>query len=112
MRSSSAMRSSSGTLLCLASATAFGAMAVFGKLAYAEGATVGTLLAARFTLAAGLFWIVVGISRPRRIGRRDLLLALASAPPATRARPARTSPRSRGSTRRFSPCSSTRSRRS
>jgi drug/metabolite transporter (DMT)-like permease len=71
------MRSSSGTLLCLGSATAFGAMAVFGKLAYAEGATVGTLLAARFTLAAGLFWIVVGISGPRRIGRRDMLLALA-----------------------------------
>jgi hypothetical protein len=34
----------SGTLLCLASAAAFGAMGVFGKLAYAEGATVGTEL--------------------------------------------------------------------
>ena len=31
-------------------------MAVFGKLAYDEGATVGTLLAVRFTLAAALFW--------------------------------------------------------
>ena len=31
-------------LFCLASGAAFGAMAVFGKLAYAEGATVGTLL--------------------------------------------------------------------
>ena len=40
-----AMRSS-GTLLCLASAAAFGAMAVFGKLAYAEGATVDTVSAA------------------------------------------------------------------
>src|SRR3954454_5760954 len=45
-----------GTLLCLASRAAFGAMAVFGKLAYGEGATVGTLLAVRFTLAAALFW--------------------------------------------------------
>ena len=34
-----------GALLCLASAAAFGAMGVFGKLAYDEGATVGTLLA-------------------------------------------------------------------
>ena len=33
-----AMRSS-GTLLCLASGAAFGAMAIFGKLAYGEGAT-------------------------------------------------------------------------
>ena len=34
----------SGTLYCLASAAAFGAMGVVGKLAYGEGATVGTLL--------------------------------------------------------------------
>jgi hypothetical protein len=36
-----------GALYCLASAAAFGAMGVFGKLAYDEGATVGTLLATR-----------------------------------------------------------------
>ena len=30
-----------GVLICLASAVAFGAMAIFGKLAYDEGATVG-----------------------------------------------------------------------
>ena len=47
---------STGTLLCLASAAAFGAMAIFGKLAYDEGATVGTLLAVRFALAAALLW--------------------------------------------------------
>jgi hypothetical protein len=51
---------SSGTIrrlvFCLASAAAFGAMAVFGKLAYAAGATVGTLLVLRFALAAGLLW--------------------------------------------------------
>jgi drug/metabolite transporter (DMT)-like permease len=49
----------SGTLLCLGSATAFGAMAVLGKLAYDAGATVGTLLAVRFLLAAALFWALV-----------------------------------------------------
>ena len=48
---------STGTLMCIASAAAFGAMAVFGKLAYGEGVSVGTLLAARFVLAreSGLF---------------------------------------------------------
>jgi drug/metabolite transporter (DMT)-like permease len=50
---------SSGTLLCVGSAAAFGAMAVLGKLAYDEGATVGTLLAVRFVLAAALFWALV-----------------------------------------------------
>jgi drug/metabolite transporter (DMT)-like permease len=50
---------SSGSLLCLASGTAFGAMAVFGKLAYGEGATVGTLLAVRFAFAALLFWALI-----------------------------------------------------
>ena len=54
----------SGALLCLASAAAFGAMGIFGKLAYDEGATVGTLLAARFAIAAALLWVVV--ARPGR----------------------------------------------
>jgi drug/metabolite transporter (DMT)-like permease len=48
--------SRSGALYCLASAAGFGAMGVFGKLAYDEGVTVGTLLSARFVLAAVLFW--------------------------------------------------------
>jgi drug/metabolite transporter (DMT)-like permease len=71
---------SPGALLCLASATAFGAMGIFGKLAYAEGATVGTLLAARFVLAAALLWVYAagsrGIRRLRAVPRRDLALAL------------------------------------
>ena len=58
---------------CLASAAAFGAMGIFGKLAYDEGATVGTLLATRFTLAAVLLWLVVGV---RGVSRRDAGLAL------------------------------------
>ncbi len=72
---------STGTLLCVGSAAAFGAMAVFGKLAYDNGATVGTLLAVRFALAAALFWALVfaeGSARElRSLGRRDITLALA-----------------------------------
>jgi drug/metabolite transporter (DMT)-like permease len=71
----------SGTLLCLASGAAFGAMAVFGKLAYGDGATVGTLLAVRFVLAAGMFWVLVlasGAARQlRALGGRDLATGLA-----------------------------------
>ena len=71
----------SGPLLCLASAAAFGAMGIFGKLAYEEGATVGILLSARFVLAAVLFWILVvatgAAGRLRAISRRDLGIALA-----------------------------------
>ncbi len=72
---------SSGTLMCLGSGAAFGAMAIFGKLAYDEGATVGTLLAVRFTLAAVLFWGLVLASgaahEVRALGRRDVGIALA-----------------------------------
>jgi drug/metabolite transporter (DMT)-like permease len=67
--------------MCLASATAFGAMAVFGKLAYDEGSTVGTLLAVRFTLAASLFWILILASgatqEVRGLRRRDVATGLA-----------------------------------
>jgi drug/metabolite transporter (DMT)-like permease len=51
-----------GVLLCLLSAACFGAMGVFGKLAYEEGATVGTLLAVRFVLAAAVLWAVVAVT--------------------------------------------------
>jgi len=72
---------SSGTLLCLGSGAAFGAMAVFGKLAYDGGATVGTLLAVRFVIAAALFWVLVlaaGIADEiRALDRRDVGVGLA-----------------------------------
>jgi drug/metabolite transporter (DMT)-like permease len=68
---------SAGTLFCLASGAAFGAMAVFGKLAYDEGATVGTLLAVRFTLAAGLFWVLVPLREIRALPGRDVRTGLA-----------------------------------
>jgi drug/metabolite transporter (DMT)-like permease len=68
---------SSGTVLCLASACAFGAMGVFGKLAYENGATVGTLLSVRFTLAALLFWALGAGRELAGLRRRDLLIAIA-----------------------------------
>ena len=72
---------SSGTLICLASASGFGAMGVLGKLAYDDGSTVGTLLATRFALAALLFWVLMlagrATSELRDLSRRDLLTALA-----------------------------------
>ena len=68
---------SSGPLMCIASAAAFGAMGVFGKLAYGEGATVGTLLAVRFALAALLFWaLLAGRGALRALPRRDVALGL------------------------------------
>jgi drug/metabolite transporter (DMT)-like permease len=67
--------------MCLGSGAAFGAMAVFGKLAYGEGSTVGTLLSLRFTLAAALFWLLLlatGAMRElRALRRRDIAAGLA-----------------------------------
>ena len=67
--------------MCLASGAAFGAMAIFGKLAYDEGATVGTLLTVRFGLAAAVFWLLVlaggGAREVRALARRDVGIALA-----------------------------------
>ena len=72
---------SSGTVLCLGSGAAFGTMAVFGKLAYGEGATVGTLLAVRFAAAAVLFWALVlacgAVRDLRALRRRDAGAGLA-----------------------------------
>ena len=49
-----------GAVFCLLSAIGFGAMAIFGKLAYDEGVTVGDLLLVRFGVAAvvmlGIVW--------------------------------------------------------
>jgi drug/metabolite transporter (DMT)-like permease len=73
---------STGTLLCIGSAAGFGAMAVLGKLAYENGATVGTLLAVRFAIAAALFWALVFAARGtvaelRALPGRDIAIALA-----------------------------------
>ena len=75
-----AMRSS-GTLMCLGSGAAFGAMAIFGKLAYDDGVNVGTLLSVRFLLAAALFWVLVlaggALNQLRALSRRDMGIGLA-----------------------------------
>ena len=48
-----------GPFFVLLSAACFAAMAIFGKFAYAEGATSGTLLLLRFGLAAAVLWLIV-----------------------------------------------------
>ncbi|WP_433286768.1 DMT family transporter [Micromonospora sp. CA-244673] len=48
-----------GPALCLLSAAGFGAMAIFGKLAYDAGVSPSTLLLVRFTLAAALLGTVL-----------------------------------------------------
>lgn len=67
--------------MCLASAAAFGAMGVFGKLAYEDGSTVGTLLATRFAVAALVLWAILAgtgrLSRLRALTRRDVIIAVA-----------------------------------
>ena len=72
---------SPGTLFCLGSGAAFGSMAIFGKLAYDEGASVGTLLAVRFTIGAALFWALVvaggAVGEARALRRRDVGTGLA-----------------------------------
>lgn len=54
-------------------------MAIFGKLAYGHGATVGTLLVTRFAVASLVLWAVLvasgGAARLRAISRADLGLA-------------------------------------
>lgn len=67
--------------MCVGSGAAFGAMAIFGKLAYDNGANAATLLSVRFVLAAALFWAIVLAGRAalddlRALARRDIALAL------------------------------------
>jgi drug/metabolite transporter (DMT)-like permease len=56
-------------------------MAVLGKLSYDEGATVGTLLAVRFALAAVMFWglVLAGgeLRELRALAPRDVVIAVA-----------------------------------
>ncbi|WP_305785710.1 DMT family transporter [Symbioplanes lichenis] len=67
-----------GAVLCLVSAACFGAMAIFGKLAYDAGVTPGALLLVRFTLAAALLGLVL-LARPelRRPAARGRVLVTA-----------------------------------
>ena len=67
-----------GHLLCLTSAAAFGAMAIFGKLAYDAGVGPWDLLLARFVLAAAvLAAVATAIGVLRGLARRAVLVGLA-----------------------------------
>ena len=71
---------SRGAAACLLSAALFGAMGIFGKLAFDDGATPGTLLAARFAIAAVALWCLMlmtgSLSQMRAVAPRDLTMAL------------------------------------
>jgi drug/metabolite transporter (DMT)-like permease len=83
-----------GPILCLLSAAGFGAMAIFGKLAYDAGVTVETLLLARFGVAAVLLLADAGAHGALRgLPTRTVLAGLAMAGSATPLRPGSTSPR-------------------
>jgi drug/metabolite transporter (DMT)-like permease len=67
-----------GAFLCLLSAVCFGAMAIFGKLAYDVGVDVGDLLLVRFAVAAVLLLVVAGTTGALRgVPRRALVAGLA-----------------------------------
>ncbi len=66
-----------GATLVLLSGAAFGANAVFAKLAYEAGVTIGTFLTVRFCLAAIVFWAVLRPRFTRREVGPGLLLGLA-----------------------------------
>jgi drug/metabolite transporter (DMT)-like permease len=69
-----------GSTLCIASAIAFGAMAIFGKLAYDAGVGILTLLFVRFSIAAPVLWLGALRGGERVFSgasRRTLLAALA-----------------------------------
>jgi drug/metabolite transporter (DMT)-like permease len=64
-----------GTVMVLVSATAFGSLAIFAKLAYASGLGTEQTLAFRFLLAAIGMWILAMIigQSPLRLHRRQLI---------------------------------------
>lgn len=55
-----------GPALCLLSASAFGAMAVFGSLAYEQGVSTEALLVVRFSLAATCVGLLLVVRRARQ----------------------------------------------
>ncbi|MEU4393367.1 DMT family transporter [Kribbella sp. NPDC023855] len=67
-----------GPLLCLLSAACFGAMAIFGKLAYGEGVGLGDLLLLRFVFAAAALLAIAGATGAfRGLSRRSVAAGLA-----------------------------------
>jgi drug/metabolite transporter (DMT)-like permease len=66
-----------GVALCAVSACGFGLMAIFAKEAYRAGLGVTALLAARFVLAALVFWAIVAVRGAGRPPRRVVVACLA-----------------------------------
>jgi drug/metabolite transporter (DMT)-like permease len=66
-----------GIALCLVSAVGFGLMAIFAKEAYRAGLGVTSLLAARFVVAALVFWAIVALRPASRPPRRLVVACLA-----------------------------------
>jgi drug/metabolite transporter (DMT)-like permease len=66
-----------GVALCVVSACGFGLMAIFAKEAYRAGLGVTSLLAARFVLAALVFWAIVAVRGAGRPPRRIVVACLA-----------------------------------
>jgi drug/metabolite transporter (DMT)-like permease len=66
-----------GVALCAISACGFGLMAIFAKEAYRDGLGVASLLAARFVLAALVFWAIVAVRGAGPAPRRVVVASLA-----------------------------------
>jgi len=68
-----------GTIVVLISATAFGTLSVFGKLAYRAGLGTEQTLAFRFVIAAiGMWCLALALRQnPMRLGRLELLTLVA-----------------------------------
>src|SRR3954447_27084977 len=68
-----------GSAMIVASAVAFGALAVFGKLAFDAGVGVITLLFVRFAVAAAVLWVATLRTRGAltATGARAVVAALA-----------------------------------
>jgi drug/metabolite transporter (DMT)-like permease len=68
-----------GSVLCVTSAVAFGALAIFGKLAFDAGVGILTLLFVRVAIAAPVLWVAALRRRGAfaAVGRRSVLAALA-----------------------------------
>src|SRR5437763_14046304 len=66
-------RSAAGVALVIGSASCFGSLGVFGKLAYRLGLTTPQLLSYRFALAALLPWVAAAVTRQGLPAPRSLL---------------------------------------
>lgn len=70
-----------GVALCLLSAVGFGAMAIFGKLAYEDGVGALQLLLVRFAFASAIFTVILvavprQVAAARQAARRAVLIGL------------------------------------